>query len=139
MAAQDRRYRSASLFALTGGLLQVSVALSILFLPVLGACWMPEGGQLICGRQSYVQTGGNAVGYGVLSLMMGMGILVLVTQKTAYRQRAQLVRWVGAIVSLAVTVITLWGFGLTFLPGTLLLLISALLTRPSAAPTFPTR
>ncbi|KXK48132.1 MAG: hypothetical protein UZ13_03914 [Chloroflexi bacterium OLB13] len=50
-----------SLFAVAGGLMQIALAISILFLPVFATC-LPQGQDMVCNRQSYIQQGGSRWG-----------------------------------------------------------------------------
>jgi hypothetical protein len=128
MAELVKRSRAASYFAILGGLAQIAAALAILFLPVLGNCSMPEGGELICTRLSYIQMGGNELGYGILIAMIGVGILAVGSAQDTNRKRILLIRWAGTLFSIAVAIVTGFSFGIVFLPGASLLLVSAVWT-----------
>jgi hypothetical protein len=128
MAAPAKRSRVAALFAILGGLIQIAAALTILFLPVLGSCVMPESGDLICSRVSYIQLGGNALGYGILIAMIGVGVLAVGSAQDANRKRVLLVRWGGTAISAIAAFITGFSFGIVFVPGAVLLLASAVWT-----------
>jgi hypothetical protein len=125
MAARARYSRVAALFALLGGLAQIAAALAVLFLPVLGNCSPQETGELICGRVSYVQLGGNALGYSILIAMIGVGVLAVGSAQDTNRKRILLVRWGGTLFSCMVAIITGFSFGVVFVPGAVLLLVSA--------------
>lgn len=57
-----------------------------MFLPVLGDCRM-QTGEMICARRSYMQRGGNALGYSFLILMIGAGMLAVGSaQDSTYRR-----------------------------------------------------
>ena len=133
MATSVKPSRVAFLFASSGGLAQIVAALTVLFLPVLGQCEMALGGQLVCSRLSYIQLGGNALGYGLLLLMVAIGVLAVGSTRDVNYRRVVIIRWVGALLSLVVAVITGWSFGLVFVPGAVLLLLAALRTRPQSA------
>jgi hypothetical protein len=125
MAAPAKRSRAAGRFALSGGLAQMAAALAILFLPVLGNCSIQEDGGLICGRVSYIQLGGNALGYGLLIAMIGVGALAVGSAQDTNRKRMLFVRWGGTLYSFIVAIITGFSFGIVFVPGAVLLLVSA--------------
>src|SRR5512136_889539 len=93
MAAPAKRSIAPARFAIIGGLAQMAAALAILFLPVLGNCSMQEGGELICSRISYIQLGGNALGYGILIAMIGAGVLAVGSAQDTNPRRVLLVRW----------------------------------------------
>jgi hypothetical protein len=128
-ATFSKRQRLASHLALMGGWIQMLAAASILFLPVLGDCWT-QSGEMICGRRSYLQIGGNTLGYGLLLLMIAAGMIAIGSTRDSNRKRVLLSRWLPALISLIVMVITAWGFGLAFAPGGVLLLAASLWTRP---------
>src|SRR5512147_3086279 len=104
MAASVKRSKAAARFALSGGLVQIAAALAILFLPVLGNCSMPEGGELTCSRLSYIQMGGNRFGYSILIAMIGVGALAVGSAQDTNRKRMLLVRWGGTLFSLVVAI-----------------------------------
>jgi hypothetical protein len=111
-----------------GGLVLISAALAVLFLPVLGNCSMQAGGELVCGRISYIQLGGNAFGYGILIAMIGVGVLAVGSAQDTNRRRILLVRWGGTFFSFMIAIITGFSFGIVFVPGAVLLLVSAVWT-----------
>lgn len=89
---------------------------------------MPEGGELVCSRLSYIQMGGNGFGYSILIAMIGVGSLAVASARDTNRKRMLLVRWGGTLFSIAVAIITGFSFGIAFMPGTVLLLASAVWT-----------
>ncbi len=89
---------------------------------------MQEGGELICARLSYIQLGGNALGYGILIAMIGIGALAVGSAQDTNRKRILLVRWGGTFFSVIVAIITGFSFGIVFVPGAVLLLVSAVWT-----------
>ena len=128
MTAPASRSSAAAVFAILGGLVQIAAALAILFLPVLGNCSLQESGELICGRISYIQLGGNALGYGILIAMIGVGALAVGSAQDTNRKRILLVRWGGTFFSLIVAIVTGFSFGIIFVLGAVLLLASAVWT-----------
>jgi hypothetical protein len=131
MTTLNRRHNIANHIAVMGGLIQASMALSILFLPVLGGCWL-DADQMICGRQSYLQLGGNILGYTFLIAMLAVGVTTIVNSRGTNNRQMFFVRWVGTLLSFIVFIVAGFGFGIAFAPGALLLLVSALLTRRQA-------
>lgn len=89
---------------------------------------MQEGGELTCNRLSYIQMGGNALGYGILIAMIGVGVLAVGSAQDSNLQRILLVRWGATVFSGAIAIITGFSFGIVFVPGAALLLISAIWT-----------
>src|SRR5262245_22091519 len=106
MAALPKRSNAAARLAIVGGLVQIAAALAILFLPVLGNCSMLEGGELTCSRLSYIQVGGNGFGYSILIAMMGVGVLAVGSARDTNRKRVLLIRWGGALFSIAAAFVT---------------------------------
>ena len=125
------RVRRASFLAITGGLAQIVAALTVLFLPVLGNCEASANGVLVCTRLSYIQYGGNPLGYGLLTLMIGLGVLAAGSARDVHHRRRLVIRWSSALLSVLVTIVTGWSFGIVFAPGALLLLIAAVGTGPA--------
>lgn len=109
-----------SMFAITGGLLQSGISLSVLFLPVI-----PTSSE----RASYIQMGGNVLGYGFLCLMVAVGIMAFISTRIDNPVQVCRLRWLGVIASATFVVIGAWSIGLLFLPGTLCLLVAALACR----------
>jgi uncharacterized membrane protein len=128
-SALDRQNKFARRLAVAGGLFQILAALSILVLPVLGGCLESETSQPTCGRYSYLQLGGNLLGYTFLSLMVVVGVLALITSRGTVDRRTYYVRWSGVVLSAIVASVALWSFGIVFVPGAILLWLSALSTR----------
>ena len=92
---------------------------------------MQEGGELSCNRLSYIQMGGNGFGYSILIAMIGIGILAVGSAQETNRKRKLLVRWGGALFSSAVVIVAVFSIGITFAPGAVLLLVSAVWTTVS--------
>lgn len=89
---------------------------------------MPEGGELTCSRLSYIQLGGNGLGYVLLIAMIGVGVLAVGSAQDSNRKRVLIVRWGGTAFSAIVAFITGFSFGIVFVPGAVLLLVSAVWT-----------
>ena len=89
---------------------------------------MQEGSEQICGRISYLQLGGNALGYGILIAMIGVGVLAVGSAQDTNRKRILLVCWGGTFFSFMIAIITGFSFGIVFVPGAVLLLVSAVWT-----------
>ena len=113
----------ASRAAITGGLLHVAIALAILLLPVLEECIGPN-----CTRRPYWGMG-NAAGYAFLALMVVLGIIAFATARARASERsmARLTLGVVFVTSCGLAYTAGWGFGIAFVPGTVLLLVAALL------------
>lgn len=117
-----------SVFAIAGGLAQIAVAAVILFLPVLQIC-LQQGGEMICQGQSYLQQGGNPIGYVFFVLMIVAGVLAVVSTRIEGRAIAQRLRWLAFLLSISFVIVGAWGVGLAFAPGGLLILLSILVSR----------
>ena len=127
ISVRERRHRIASRLAIIGGLVQALAAISILFLPVLVTC-VPQSSDRVCRGESYLQSGGNALGYTFLTLMIVVGVLAVASSRDPNPGRAFVSRWLAVLVSAIVAVIAGWGFGLAFAPGGVLMLLAALLS-----------
>src|SRR5262249_1806973 len=112
----------AKLFAMTGGLIQALLAFSLLFLPVFATCIENQP----CYRQSYIQLGGSWVGYTAFSLMMVLRVLVVISHIRPTFPYRKPIRWIAALSSWVVVILTAWGLGFTFFPGALMLSLAAL-------------
>lgn len=110
-------------FALAGGLIQLFVALGMLFLPVFATCYMNEPN---CLRQSYVQMGGSIIGYIILVGMIVVGTLVAVNSLQPDRVPTRRLLWVATVSSFIAVILGAWSIGLAFLPGAALFLIVTL-------------
>ena len=69
-----------------------------------------------------------AFGYGILIAMIGVGALAVGSAQDTNRRRILLVRWGGTLFSLIVAIVTGFSFGIVFVPGAVLLLVSAVWT-----------
>jgi hypothetical protein len=118
------RKNRPGLFAMTGGLLQIVLSLCVLFLPVFATCG-PQGEATICERESFIEMGGSAVGYGFLVLMIAVGVMAIVSTRIDNPTHVCWIRWFGVLSSVSFVIIGAWSIGLLFLPGALLLLIAA--------------
>lgn len=119
----------ASRLALIGGLIQALVALGLLFLPVFTTCIYVDGA-LECHSQSYLQQGGSLVGYLILILAILAGAVAALSSRDPNVFKAVLSRWLSASAGVIVVAVGIWSIGIVFVPGTLAILLSALLTRP---------
>ena len=127
VSARDRLHRVASRLVVFVGLVQALVAFSILFLPVFAKCvW--QGNNLVCHRETYSQQGGNALGYTLLVWIIVVSGLAVISSRDTNPGQAFLNRWVAALSSIVVAMITGWSIGIAFVPGALLLLLVALLS-----------
>ena len=102
------------------------MATSLLFLPVLITCRLGDQSEG-CYSQSYIQQGGNLLGYTFLVLMILAGILAIYSNSDSNYKRAYLSRWLVVFMSAVVFVIAGFGFGIIFAPGGLLVLLSLFL------------
>ncbi len=125
------RENRASLFAIAGGLLHIVLAGSLLFLPVFATCF-PQGQEMVCERQTYLQQGGNLIGLGFLLLMIVVGLIAILSTRLENPSQVRRLRWLAVVVTVGFTIIGAWGIGLFFIPGGLLLLLSALLYAPDS-------
>ena len=130
MAPTPKRLSIAAIFAIVGGLVQIVAALAVLFLPILSTCEATAGGPMVCSQVSYLQYGGNLLGYGMLIVMIGVGIAAINSVRDSNYRRTQIIRWLAGVLSGVVTVVAGWSFGIVFAPGMLLLFIAALWTKP---------
>lgn len=128
----------ASRIVIIGGLVQIFVSGSLLFLPVLITCQI-IGGHKRCHGESYIQQGGNILGYTFLLLMIVAGIVAVASSRDLNPRKSFFSRWLIALSNLAIVIIAGWGFGIAFLPGTLILLVSALFTKPWISPSSKVR
>lgn len=119
-----------SLFALAGGLFHIALSLSLLFLPVFARC-LPQGEEMICEWQSYIQRGGNIIGFGFLFLMIAAGVMAIVSTRIENPSQVRRLRWLAVVFTVCFAVIGAWSIGLLFVPGGLLFLLSAIL-QPSS-------
>lgn len=118
--------KRASLFALTGGLLHIALTGGLMFLQVFAICFW-QGQEVVCMHQSYIQQGGNLLGLGLLSLMIVAGVIAIISTQIKDRVQARRLRWIAVAATVCFAVIGAWSIGLLFVPGGLLLLLSALL------------
>jgi hypothetical protein len=121
-----QQYRRIPISALAAGLIQVLVAVGMLFLPVFATCYAVDSP---CVRQSYVQMGGSPLGYSLILAVILTHIAVIAgvfTKNTALVGR---VIWLAVLASFALVILGAWSIGLAFLPGGALLLIAALAYR----------
>ena len=108
------------------------LATSILFLPVFATC-ISRSQEMVCQRQSYIQQGGSVLGFAFLVLMIVAGVLALVSTRIENVSHARRLRWIAVLLSVSFVIVGAWSIGLTFVPGALLLLLSALFSRQSAS------
>ena len=110
--------RSASFVAVAAALLQLTIALSVLFFPVINLC-----GSDGCRQASYLQLNAGILGYVLLFLVIGASLSVIAGRKldpNLFLFRC----WLAVVVGL-VTVYSSWIFGIYFLAGSLLMLIAS--------------
>jgi uncharacterized membrane protein HdeD (DUF308 family) len=110
-----------SKLALLGGLIHVAAAIGILFFPVFTACINQD-----CYAQSYIQLGGNALGYSFLLSMILAGMATIYSSFIANVQRANAIRLLVLFASAIVIVVAGFSFGSAFIPGALLILFAVL-------------
>ena len=130
MALPAKRLSIAAIFAIVGGLVQVVAALAVLFLPILSTCEAVTGGPLVCSQVSYLQYGGNLLGYLMLIVMVAVGVAAINSVRDSNYRRIQIIRWLAGVLSGIVVVAAGWSFGIIFAPGMLLLFVAALWTKP---------
>lgn len=127
----DKMNWIASKLAMLGGLVHISMAMSLLFLPVLITCRFGDRSEG-CYSQSYIQQGGNFLGYTFLVLMILAGIVAIYSSSDSNYKRAFISRWLVILTSAIVVVVAGFGFGIIFAPGALLTLLAVLLTKRRA-------
>ena len=115
-----------SKLAIVGGLIHILMAISLLFLPVLITCRLGDRTEA-CYSQSYIQQGGNLLGYIFLLLMILAGMAAIYSSTDSNYKRTYIIRWLVVLVSVIVVVIAGFGFGIIFAPGAFLILLAALL------------
>ncbi|MBK8135723.1 MAG: hypothetical protein IPK52_07785 [Chloroflexi bacterium] len=118
----------ANLFAVAGGLMQIVVAVAILFLPVFATC-ISRSQEMVCQRQSYIQQGGSVLGFALLVLMIVAGVLALVSTRIESVSQAGRFRWIAVLLSVSFAIVGAWSIGLIFVPGAVFLLAAALACR----------
>jgi len=118
----------ANQFAVAGGLLQMVLAASVLFLPLFAAC-IDRGHGMVCQRQSYIQQGGSVLGFFFLFVMIVAGVLAILSTRIDSVLQARRLRWIAVLLSVSFAIVGAWSIGLIFAPGALLLLLSALFSR----------
>jgi hypothetical protein len=118
----------ALILALVGALIQIIVAVGIIFLPIIALCG--TDGCRYTSLLSYARLDMPTAGHLLLLLEIALASVPAITIISSIRQRdIRAVRrrcWLGVLSSLIV-VYASWIFGLYFLPGGLLMLIAALL------------
>lgn len=129
-ATRSNRERVVSLITLAAGLIQSLLAIGVLFLPIFATC-IQQHNTLVCRRESYIQQGGNLVGYGFLFLMLGIGISAIISTKIQKSSQVCIFRWLAVLLTASFVVIGVWSIGLLFVPGGVLMLIAALSCRQS--------
>ena len=115
-----------SILALLGGLIHIAAAIGILFFPVFVTC---QNGK--CSGESYLQLGGNALGYSFLFLMIVAGITAIYSSIIPHIRRANIVRIFIILASAIVILVAGFSFGIAFIPGALLVAF-AILFQPAA-------
>ena len=83
-----------------------------------------------CYGESYIQLGGNALGYSFLLSMILGGMAAVYSSFLSNVQRANVIRLFVIIASAIVIVVAGFSFGSVFIPGALLILF-AILFQPS--------
>ncbi len=77
---------------------------------------MPTG-EMIRGRRSYMQLGGNALGYSFLILLIGAGMLAAGSAQDSTYRRVLFIRLAGSITQCTCAIAAGWCFGIAFAPG----------------------
>lgn len=117
--------RVKSRLALLGGLIHIAAAIGILFFPIFTTCMNQS-----CYGESYIQLGGNALGYSFLLSMILAGMAAVYSSFLSNVQRANVIRLFVIVASAIVIVVAGFSFGSVFIPGALLILF-AILFQPS--------
>jgi Gpi18-like mannosyltransferase len=119
--------------ALAGGLVYIALPVCMLFLPIFTVCQMNEA---TCYRQTYAEQGGSFLGYALFLLMIGIGALVIIAVTRDELPHKSLLLWLAMGIGWIALVLSVWGLGISFLPGAVLLLLAALAARQSTQPTW---
>lgn len=130
MIRDDRTFRRgsqrlAAVFTVVAGIALAALAFTVLFLPFFTTCLQTQNG-LICTYESYVEMGGNALGYTVLLLFFALGTGAIVSTWAGNATFICGIRWLTVLTTLAFAVIGSWSIGLVFLPAGLLMLLPAI-------------
>jgi len=110
-----------SILALVGGLIHVAAATGILFFPFFVTCQNQK-----CSGESYIQLGGNALGYSFLLLMIVAGIAAIYSSIIPNVRRANIIRIFIILASVIVIFVAGFSFGIAFIPGALLVALAIL-------------
>jgi len=118
------RTRLGARAALVGGLWHVIAALAVLFLPLIEVCTGPD-----CTRYPYWRIG-DIAGFAILALTAILGLMAIAASRVRMNTRnwVRLTLGLLSLTSVVVVYVTGWSIGLALAPGTLLLLMAALLT-----------
>jgi hypothetical protein len=114
-----------SKLALLGGLIHAAAAIGILFFPVFTTCVNQK-----CDGESYIQLGGNALGYSFLISMILAGVATIYSSFVSNIQRANIIRVFVLMASAIVIVVAGFSFGIAFIPGALLTAFAILFQIP---------
>ena len=114
-----------SKLALLGGLVHMAAGIGILFLPVFFTCVNQK-----CDGKSYIQLGGNALGYSFLISMILAGAATVYSSFASNIQRANTIRVFVLMASAIVIVVAGFSFGIAFIPGALLTAFAILFQLP---------
>src|SRR5689334_18150786 len=76
-----------------------------------------------CRHETYTQQGGNLVGYLSFALLIALGLIAIWGSRRPTVQEARRILWDVGLASLAICLLTVWGLGLTFVPGSLLIFL----------------
>ncbi len=85
---------------------------------------------MVCSQVSYLQYGGNLLGFLMLIVMVAVGVAAINSVRDSNYRRIQIIRWLAGVLSGIVVIVAGWSFGLVFAPGMLLLFVAALWTKP---------
>ncbi len=130
MQKNQRQLWSRSTF--TGGVMQASVVATLITLPFLPpqvSCWFSGASSCIKSYTPVALAQTDLIVYVAPGIIGILGIVVAATSHTTNKRRACYIRWSAAVVNGLLTCFTI-SFGLgyvgfLFLPGTLLILFSA--------------
>jgi hypothetical protein len=110
-----------SKLALLGGLIHAAAAIGILFFPVFVTCINQK-----CYGESYIQMGGNVLGYSFLLAMILAGVAAVYSSLLSNVQRANGIRVFVLLASVIVIFVAGFSFGIAFIPGALLVAFAIL-------------
>ena len=112
--------------AAIGSLIQLVVALSVLFLTAIILCSASSDATSVCSNVAYLQLNAGILGYILLVVNIAAAVGIL-SCRTAKKYGLLRLRSLIAVLAGAITIYSSWLFGIYFIPGTLVLVVAFLL------------